>query len=157
MIAAGDVEICTREMMRLNKRAAEIGLAVGVKGATDITGFGLAGHLHEFLTASNLTAELWVKDLVFYPGACEAARMGLLPAGMYRNRDNFAVHFTGLEACLREIADLIFDPQTSGGLLLAVPPPKVEMARELLREAALPPEPIGRLVHGEPGKIILVN
>jgi selenide,water dikinase len=157
MIAAGDVEICTREMMRLNKRAAEIGQAVRVKGATDITGFGLAGHLHEFLTASNLTAELWVKDLVFYPGAREAARMGLLPAGMYRNRDNFAVHFTGLEECLREIADLIFDPQTSGGLLLAVPPPKVEMARELLREAALPPEPIGRLVHGEPGKIILVN
>ncbi len=157
MVAAEDVAICTSEMACLNKRAAEIGEALGVQGATDITGFGLAGHLHELLSASGFAAELWMNSLIFYPGALEAARMGLLPAGMYRNRDNFSPHVAGLGGCLREMVDLFFDPQTSGGLLLAVPAEQVEDARRLLRESGLPCEPIGQLVAGEPGAIILIN
>lgn len=110
-----------KNMATLNKYAAEAARGLELHACTDVTGFGIAGHLCEMAEGASLTATLHAKKVPALPRALEMCRIGIQPAGTYRNRQYFQTRVTyadGIEDALR---DLMFDPQTSGGLLFALP------------------------------------
>jgi selenide, water dikinase len=112
-----DVEASIESMLTLNRRACEAMLHFDVHGCTDVTGFGLIGHAREMALASNVTLEIDPHAVRFLPGAVEYARAGAIPGGLKNNLE-FA------SACVEgssEFDDLLYDPQTSGGLLIALP------------------------------------
>lgn len=119
-LAEGDFEGAKRNMMTLNKYARDIMMDFDVHGCTDVTGFGLMGHAYEMAEGSGLTIELDFDSIPFLSGAYELAQLGILPEGMYRNRRyaEAAAEFSGDMDTARR--DMLFDPQTSGGLLIAV-------------------------------------
>ncbi len=103
-----------------------------VHAATDVTGFAFAGHALDMLSARTVDLTLDTGSLPALPGAADLASTGLLPAGAYRNEHLYSPLMDGLEALPQESRDLLFDPQTSGGLLLAAPP---DAASEIVRVA----------------------
>ena len=107
-------------MTTLNKRARDLAQNHAVHAATDITGFSLLGHAHEMATASKVSMVLYSTAIPVLPDVLEYARMGLNPEGLYNNREYLedAVRFS--EGIPQEVQDLLFDPQTSGGLLLSM-------------------------------------
>ena len=115
------VDFMNRMMTTLNKAARDVMVRYRVHACTDVTGFGLMGHGFEMAQGSDAALHIDVSAIDLIPEALEFARMGVLPAGMYRNR-SFAE--TGVDVGDTELAvqDLLFDPQTSGGLLMAVDP-----------------------------------
>lgn len=115
-------------MSTLNKKAAEIMVKYNVSACTDVTGFGLAGHLLEMTGDSKFTALIDSGSLPVLEGALENAAMGLIPGGLYRNRDYIGNRCFVEDSVPREMADIIYDPQTSGGLIIAIP----EMEADLL-------------------------
>lgn len=123
-------------MRQLNRLAALAAKGLEIHACTDVTGFGLAGHLCEMAEGSNLTAVLDTAALPALPKALEMARMGLIPAGAYRNRDHFGSR-TCFDGVALELADLAFDPQTSGGLLFALNERQAQTLREKLRDAGI--------------------
>lgn len=112
-------------MSSLNKKAKEVVEQYAVTACTDITGFGLLGHCVEMASASEVTFELNVNDIAYFEDAIAYAKMGLVPAGAYKNRGYSAgqVDATRVE---EHFVDLLYDPQTSGGLLISVPEQEVE-------------------------------
>lgn len=125
-----------REIIRwcakLNKAGAEVIRTLGLEVATDITGFGLGGHALEMAEASGVCVEIFASRLPLLPNALEYARDGLIPAGAYANQSFCAPKTIWPGNFDKALLSLIFDPQTSGGLLLAVPPEKVEAAQKIL-------------------------
>ena len=117
-------------MTALNKAAAEVMAHFPVSACTDVTGFGFIGHLSEMVLGSGYGVEIDSRSLPLIDAAIEFARMGMIPAGAYKNRkyrENMIKIAAGVP---REIIDILFDPQTSGGLLMAV---DASAAKELLR------------------------
>ena len=104
-------------MAALNDRAAETMRAVAAHAATDVTGFGLAGHLSEMLRES-IGVQLFPEKIPYFEEAIELARSGFVPGGLYRNRDFYGKCVVGETRGF--LGDILFDPQTSGGLLVAV-------------------------------------
>lgn len=141
-------------MRTLNAAGARVALAHGVRAATDVTGFGLLGHLNNMLRASGAAAAVEAAALPALPGARELAAAGVLPGGTRRNLEaarEFAEWNTNVDEATRW---LTVDAQTSGGLLLAVPEARVEaLTAELRRVGALSQSVIGRVVAGAPGQI----
>ncbi|MEG1524135.1 MAG: selenide, water dikinase SelD [Clostridia bacterium] len=117
-------------MATLNKSARDCMIKYRVHACTDVTGFGLMGHLSEMLVGSQVSACLKTAEIDILPEALEMARIGIIPEGMYRNRA-FAEAYVNAGAVSLEIQDVLYDPQTSGGLLIAV---DAEDAPALLRE-----------------------
>jgi selenide,water dikinase len=117
-------------MLRLNRQAARIAQAVGVRGATDITGFGLLGHASEMASASHVDLRILAGKAPLLPGAARYAAEGVWAGGMWRNRQHVLGSDTRRSGPLAVVSEevpedlvgLLCDPQTSGGLLLAVPP-----------------------------------
>lgn len=130
------VAAATLSMAALNAKAAEVAAAFPVHACTDITGFGLLGHLFELASASGLRAELDSAALPLLPEAADAAAMGLVPGGAYANRD-YLTAATFAPAVAEPIRDLCFDPQTSGGLLFALPAADAGALLDALRQAGL--------------------
>jgi selenide,water dikinase len=114
----------TTSMSTLNAAAAEAGLGAGVRAATDITGFGLAGHASAIARESRLTLSIRAADLPVLPGALELAATSA-PGGLRANRAQFGPGVSYRHPDPTREA-LLYDPQTSGGLLLLVPEPAVE-------------------------------
>jgi len=141
-----------RWMATLNRAAAEATAAASPSAVTDVTGFGLAGHAAEMAEASDLTLELELAALPAMPGALEAAAQGLVPAGTAKNRRSLATSVTIPDGADPLRVDLAFDPQTSGGLLVACAPAAADRLVRSLPGAAR----IGRAVAGEPGAVRLV-
>lgn len=141
-------------MAALNKYARDIAAGFEIHSCTDITGFGLAGHAMEMAKGSEMTLILHTGKLPVLPGVQEYAQMGLIPAGAYRNREY-------LEAdVLSEIAgtwqeDLVYDPQTSGGLMLAVKKEEAVQLLERLAEFDLPGTAIGEVTSKQEKYLIL--
>ena len=108
-------------MTTLNKAARDAMVQFRVHACTDVTGFGLLGHVLEMAQGNNVQMELDVSALPIPPEALEFARMGILPEGMYRNR-KYAEAFVAADHVPLEVQDALYDPQTSGGLLIAVDP-----------------------------------
>jgi len=120
-----------KQMATLNRRGCEIAARYEVHSCTDVTGFGLMGHSCEMAMGGGVTAVIESGKVPLLPEVLDLANMGILPQGMYRNR-NFAEPHTVAEAQVsRAVQDLLYDPQTSGGLLLAV---AEKDAEALLRE-----------------------
>ena len=119
MFLAG-VAAAEASMAALNRAAAEVMAGFSVHACTDITGFGFLGHAREMAAASGVSLENQSQAVPLLPEAAEAAAMGLVPAGAYANREFLqgAVFFA--PEVPENLRDLLFDPQTSGGLLLAV-------------------------------------
>ena len=113
-------EKVTRVMAALNRDAALIMANFDISACTDVTGFGLLGHLAEMVNGSGCSARIVSGQVPFIPEAEEFAAMGLIPAGAYKNREFREQMITISEAVPRTIQDLLFDPQTSGGLLISV-------------------------------------
>lgn len=114
-----DVAASIESMLTLNRAACEAMLRFDVRGCTDVTGFGLIGHAREMALASRVTLEIDPRLLRFLPGAVEYAQQGAVPGGLHNNR-NFAA------SCVEGASpfdDLLYDPQTSGGLLISLPEP----------------------------------
>jgi selenide,water dikinase len=114
------VAAAIRSMVRLNRTAAEVMERFIIHACTDITGFGLLGHLNEMALASGVAIEVDTKSLPLLPDAKSAAKMGLVPANAYHTRAYLTtvIFAPMVPECIR---DLCFDPQTSGGLLISVP------------------------------------
>ena len=124
------------EVMRtLNKKACEVMKSFEVHACTDITGFGLLGHIREMASAADLTFRVHSSGVPLIKRAREYASMGLVPAGAYRNRD-FCRDSVRFDAEIPEdLKDVLFDPQTSGGLLFSVAAKDAGAALVALREA----------------------
>lgn len=129
----------------LNHHAAEVLRAMGLKAATDITGFGLGGHVLEMARASNVTVEVDCAALPFMNGVEDHATDGLVPAGTYANRRHCACHTHTVAGVDDLRALLVFDAQTSGGLVLAVPPERADEAVQRLAERGEPAWIVGRV------------
>jgi selenide,water dikinase len=112
-----DVAAMVQSMLKLNREACEAMLAFDVHGCTDVTGFGLIGHAREMALGSKVTIEIDPRALRFLPGAVEHARQGAIPGGLKNNREFASSCVEGTP----EFDDLLYDPQTSGGLLIALP------------------------------------
>ena len=120
------------QMTTLNRRACEAMLAFDVHGCTDVTGFGLMGHARELALASNVTLQIDVDAVRYLPGAVEYARAGALPGGLNNNREFASCAVEALRELAPEIEALLYDPQTSGGLLISLPADDaVELERAL--------------------------
>jgi len=156
-----ELGITIQSMTTLNKFAAEAMQKIGVHAATDVTGFGLLGHLHELLAASGVGAEVFAHSIPFVPGALKYAKIGTIPAGSRANQfyldDDEKVQLVADIPEEHEV--LLYDAQTSGGLIIAVPPEKADALLQAIRETDHPFEPviIGRIIEANPGFIRIVD
>jgi len=154
LLSAADLAPAVAVMTTLNAGAARALRAVDVHAATDVTGFGLLGHLHSLLTASGAAAEVQAAAVPLLARARELAERGAIPGGTRRNLESLAgaVEFAaGIDETTRL---LLADAQTSGGLLIALPEPQVQALRAALqRERAPAAAQIGRVVAGPAGRI----
>ncbi|KRQ86006.1 Selenide, water dikinase [Caloramator mitchellensis] len=114
------IKEAVKYMSTLNKYAAEIAFKYNINSCTDITGFGLAGHAFEMASGSNVSIRLISSNIKFIDGAVEYAKMGLVPAGTYRNKSYISGKYIS-KISEDFMLDLIFDPQTSGGLMFSLP------------------------------------
>ncbi len=132
------VDAAVESMMALNAAAGRAAVAAGASAATDITGFGLAGHGLEMAERSGVTLSIDVEALPLLPGAWTLAGAGMAPGGTGRNRDAFGPRVAGLTRLAAEWSSIVFDPQTSGGLLIAVAPGATDrLAGELAAHGVL--------------------
>lgn len=122
---AASVDASMTAMKTLNRAAAEIATRHGLRAATDVTGFGLLGHLCEMLEASGCAAHMDAAAVPLLPGALDAARAGLVPGGSKANQTFFGGLVAFDPAVSEPLQALLFDAQTSGGLVLAVPDGKL--------------------------------
>ena len=144
------LDAAIESMLRLNRHAAHLAIAHRLRAATDVTGFGLAGHLWEMAERSGVAAVLDASALPLLPGARESAALDAHTGGEGRNRDWVGDHFTVAPGVPPELASLAFDPQTSGGLLLACPPRRAPALESAFAADHHPLHPIGRVTKGPP-------
>ncbi len=144
------IEAAVEVMSALNKSAAESMMEVGVNACTDVTGFGLLGHLHEMISASAVGAEIHFEEVPLIPGTWELADDLIIPAGTSRNREyltDFVVWGNGIEY---EQQMILCDAQTSGGLLISVSQENsAALLRSLEDSGVLAATQIGRIVEDE--------
>ena len=141
-----------KSMLRLNSSLLEIKDKFKLKACTDVTGFGLAGHLLEILQASQTGCQIRAEKIPYFSQVPAMMNSGLIPGGLYKNQDNFAdkVNFSVKESKSRKIMqDLIFDPQTSGVLLLAVTAEEAEDLTADLKQLGEKAAVIGEFTAGE--------
>jgi selenide,water dikinase len=141
-------------MATLNKAAKDASLAAGAHAATDVTGFGLLGHLHHLLLASGLGARVSADAVPLFDCVRELAAEGVLPGGTKRNLAYVEPHVDWASTLAESVRLVLCDAQTSGGLLIAVPPEgEGTLLAELEKRGAPACAVIGELVEGEPGRI----
>ena len=137
------------------REAAEAMQEAGANACTDVTGFGLLGHVLEMASASDVCVELDCHRVPLIPGARELAAMGMIPAGSFANRDfcDRAVVVRGKVDPL--LVDLLADAQTSGGLLIAVAAERAEGLHAALERRSVPHPEIGRVTAASEARIVL--
>ena len=146
------VAAATASMLRLNKDACEAMLACDVHGCTDITGFGLVGHAREMALASSVTLEITALAVPMLPGALAAVEAGAVPGGLRNNRDFAECSVVADGAIPEALLTLLYDPQTSGGLLISMPEADAAALCSGLEGAVR----IGRVLEKQKGAIRLV-
>ena len=137
-----DVAASIEQMMTLNRRACEEMVRFDVHGCTDITGFGFIGHAREVANASGVTLEIDTSAMRFLPGALDYARAGAIPAGLKNNREFASCAVAVKRELASEVEALLYDPQTSGGLLVSLPEADAAALERALPDAYL----VGRAV-----------
>ena len=126
-----------------------------VHSCTDVTGFALLGHGFEMAQGSGCTVHIQSGNVPFHPEAWDLAAMGLIPAGAYRNRDYAEKGVTVRGNVSRTMQDLLYDPQTSGGLLMAVDPADAEACLRELRDAIPAASQVGYVTERQDNWLIL--
>jgi selenide,water dikinase len=155
--SSGAVAAATESMATLNRDAAEVAREHGVRAVTDVTGFGLLGHLSEMCRASRVGADLWLDRLPLLPGVEDLAREGVVPGGTKRNLE-YVLPFTEFEAGIEEWWRLIAaDAQTSGGLLLAVAKERAAQVVKALEEKGVLAAAVIGMIREEGGPTLLVS
>ena len=150
------MELAQRLMTTLNKSARDVMVNYRVHACTDVTGFGLLGHACEMAQGSGVEIELWTEAVDFIPQAAELAKIGILPEGMYRNRA-FAESTVDAGDTPLWKQDLLYDPQTAGGLLMAVDPADAGALLAELRGAVPSAQRIGAVGAYRGGKHIFLR
>ena len=143
-------------MLHAGRRAADLMRAFDVKGATDITGFGLLGHAWEMARGSQVTIEIEAARVPLLGGAYDLAEQGLLTSGDRTNRKYVGDNVRLRETLTKPMASLLFDPQTAGGMLIAIDPAKAEALLAELRETYNEAAIIGRVTR-RGGHALVVN
>lgn len=129
LATVAEAQAAVDSMIALNRPAAEIARSSAARALTDVTGFGLAGHLSEMLGGDDrLGADLEAAALPLLPGVAGQMAQGMIPGGAYRNRSTFAPRVDLGPGVDDTAAMILYDPQTSGGLLAAIPPQQAEAA-----------------------------
>jgi selenide,water dikinase len=142
----------------LNNRPLVVLSDIDIHACTDVTGFGLIGHIHEMTKASKLAASIAVNTIRFLPSCLELAKEGLVPAGSYGNRKSFESNVSYINDLPLEVTDLLYDPQTAGGLLFAVDPKDLARVLSKLNDENIDASHIGQFLEGIPGHIdVTVN
>jgi selenide,water dikinase len=156
MASQAGMDLALQLMTTLNKSARDAMVKYRVHACTDVTGFGMLGHLTEMAQGSDVEVELSVNQIDLIPESLQLARMGILPEGMYRNR---AFAEAGVDAGEIELArqDLLYDPQTAGGLLMAVDPDDAEPLLAELRNCVPSAQKIGVVREYQGGKRIFLR
>lgn len=149
------IQVLTNQLCELNDKAAQVMQTVGVKCATDITGFGLAGHLHKLTKASNCGAEINLDALPFLPTALELASDNIHSGILKRNQEFVSEYLTG-NFINHSKSKLLFDPQTSGGLLITIEKNKFSQYVNEMKKINLPFFEIGKLTHSLSNKLIFL-
>ena len=144
-------------MATLNKAAAETMLSVGgAHACTDITGFGLIGHASEMAAASGVTIEIAASAVPLLEGVLPLTSRNR-SGGMATNRNHFGTRIQMADAIGRDLQDLLFDPQTSGGLLISVDPAVAEVMARSLQVAGVDARMVGRVgLRAEDGQLVSV-
>lgn len=140
------VQAAVESMSTLNRVAGEVGLNFPVHGATDITGFGLLGHAREMAKGSKVSLILDHTAIDLLPGALEYARQGFLPGGLKRNIEFIAGCVEFADGISEEVRNLLFDPQTSGGMLFSVEARESENLVKSLAERGVAAQEIGEVL-----------
>jgi selenide,water dikinase len=149
-------ELIIKSMSALNRKASEIMLEVGVDACTDITGFGLLGHACEMVEDTPLGLLIYADQVPIFPETLDLAEKGMVPGGLYRNRD-FRKPWVHISSRVDQfLAEVLFDPQTSGGLLISVAAEKASLLLQKLHlggvdQAAI----IGEVISQPAGKIVV--
>jgi selenide,water dikinase len=127
----------TKSMATLNRSASEAMMSVGVHACTDITGFGFLGHASEMLEGAEVGMVIDSSQVPFFPEARTFAELGFIPGGMARNRD-FRKHMVNMRSSIPEyLQNILYDPQTSGGLLIAVSKTKASRLLKALHDGGV--------------------
>ena len=142
-------------MVTLNKAAAEALADLDAHAATDVTGFSLMGHGCEMAEASGVTLEVRAADVPVMARAREMARLGPIPVGAYRNRDFFGPRVGLSNELPLDLTDVLFDPQTSGGLLVALPEADAGRLVARLRDGGQPAALVGRAIPRGPQSVVV--
>jgi len=156
MTSRESMALAVRLMTTLNKSARDAMVKYRVHACTDVTGFALLGHSVEMAQGSDTELHLNVSDIDLIPEAVELARLGVLPEGMYRNR-SFAEPFVDPGAVELARQDVLYDPQTSGGLLIAVDPADASALYAELKGAVPSAQRIGEVTAYRGGKRIFLH
>lgn len=147
----------TRLMAKLNRKAAEIMASFSVHACTDITGFGLLGHLAEMIDDSQFGLEIEAGRIPVISEAKDYAAMGLVPGGAYKNREFRESMVDFSPAVDRIVQDILFDPQTSGGLMICVDAEQAKALTDALKSGGIDQAAIIGKVVDAPGKRIVVG
>jgi selenide,water dikinase len=149
------VRAAIRSMTTLNLAASRAMLATGIRAVTDVSGFGLLGHLRQMARASGVSATLDSEAVPFLPGARELAETDRFPGGSRRNLQDLEADVEFPEDMPEAHRLLLADAQTSGGLLAAVPPEDVSRLLEMAGAEGSRPSVIGEITEGPAGKILV--
>ena len=156
MASEEGMALAYRLMTTLNKAARDVLVKYRIHACTDVTGFSLLGHLLEMAQGSGVRAVVHADRVDVIPEALELARLGVLPEGMYRNR-SFAAPWVDPGEVPLHRQDVLYDPQTAGGLLAAVDPDDAEAAWEELRDCVPSAQRIGEMAEWTGGARILLR
>ena len=143
------------QMATLNKAARDVMVQYNVHSCTDVTGFGLLGHSYEMAQGSNCSVHIRVDGVPYHEEALELASMGLIPAGAYRNREYAEKGVAVRSNVSLAMQDILYDPQTSGGLLFALPQAEADRCLEQLQKTIPAAAIVGYISEKENAYIIL--
>lgn len=147
-----------KSMTELNKKAAEVMLEIGVNSATDVTGFGLFGHLGEMVSQSGVSAEIYISRVPIFEGVSDYVLQGMISGGIERNMEHSSQYVRAVDDVPYELLSVLYDPQTSGGLLISVCADKANiLLRELNKKGIDSAAIIGKITDSDSGVIYVYN
>jgi selenide,water dikinase len=148
-------EAAVVSMCALNRRAVELALGYRVHACTDLTGFGLLGHAAEMVVGTGLGMAIDASSVPLLPGVQQYCEMGLLPGGLQRNREYRLPMVEIRDAVPQHVIDVLWDPQTSGGLLIALPSEDAAALVDEMGKSRIAAKVIGTIIESDKEKIII--
>ncbi len=149
-----DLAAAIHSMTRLNRHPSHLAREVQATALTDVTGYGILGHGYEMATASDVALRFSASGLPVLPGALDYAAQGIVTGGAARNRNHLQGKVTIADGLSEEMEHILFDPQTSGGLLMAVASDKADEVEARFARAELPVWQVGEVIPGSGVQVV---